>query len=106
MYQCRTVLYCTAPKLRSLPFSPKVVTWSHPCSTVRTIIVQGSRSSEDTPKHAALEEQQGFSYDSLLGEHVCAHVSFLPDIGYHMTTLGKFSTAPRAVHYTMHEHVA
>ena len=30
-----------------------------------------------------------------------AYVTCRPDIGYHVTTLSKFSTAPAAIHYTM-----
>ena len=35
-----------------------------------------------------------------------AYVTCRPDIGYHVSTLSKFSTAPAAIHYTMLKNVA
>ena len=34
------------------------------------------------------------------------YVTCCPDIGYHVTTLSKFSTAPAAIHYSMLKNVA
>ena len=61
---------------------------------------------EDTQEHADLADKQGFSYRSLLGELMYAYITCRPDIGYHVTTLSKFSTAPAAIHYTMLKSVA
>ena len=54
---------------------------------------------EDTPGHAKREDKFGFKYRSILGELMFAYVTCRPDIGYHVTTLSKFSTAPADVHY-------
>ena len=54
---------------------------------------------ENTKEHADLQEKEGFGYRSLLGELMYAYVTCRPDIGYHVTTLSKFSTAPAHVHY-------
>jgi hypothetical protein len=40
-----------------------------------------------------------FSYRSLLGELLYAYVTARPDIGYAITTLSKFATAPAKMHY-------
>jgi len=49
---------------------------------------------KNAPEHKALEAEQGFGYRSVLGE-----IPFCrPDIGYAVTTLAKFSTAPNALH--------
>ena len=62
--------------------------------------------SEGTVEHAELSTQSGFSYHSLLGELMYAYVTCRPDIGYAITTLSKFSTAPSAFHYAMLKGVA
>jgi len=54
---------------------------------------------ENTPKHKALEAEQGFGYRNVLGEILFAYVLCRPDIGYAVTTLAKFSTAPNALQY-------
>jgi len=54
---------------------------------------------ENTPEHKALEAEQGFGYRSVLGEILFAYVLCRPDVGYAVTTLAKFSTAPNALHY-------
>ena len=47
-----------------------------------------------------MADKQGFSYRSLVGKLMYASVP-CSDIGYHVTKLSKFSTAPAAIHYTM-----
>jgi len=61
---------------------------------------------ENAPKHKALEAEQGFGYRSVLGEILFAYVLCRPDIGYTVTTLVKFSTAPNALHYKSLKHLA
>ena len=61
---------------------------------------------ENTPKHKALEAEQGFRYRSVLGEILFAYELCRPDIGYAVTTLAKFSTAPNALHYKSLKHLA
>ena len=54
---------------------------------------------EGTPEHAKLEKEQGFGYRTLLGELMFCYISCRCDIGYTITVLSKFSTAPSAHHY-------
>ena len=61
---------------------------------------------ENTPEHKQLEEQMGFGYRSVLGEVLFAYVLCRPDIGYAVTTLAKFSTAPNELHYKSLKHLA
>ena len=61
---------------------------------------------EDDPAHSLLAEQHGFAYRSLLGEILFAYVLCRPDIGYAVTTLAKFSTAPNPLHYKSLKHLA
>jgi len=61
---------------------------------------------ENTPEHKALETEQGFGYRRVLGEILFAYMLFRPDIGYAVTTLAKFSTAPNALHYKSLKHLA
>jgi len=61
---------------------------------------------KNAPKHKALEAEQGFGYRSVLGEILFAYVLCCPDIGYAVTTLAKFSTAPNALHYKSLKHLA
>ena len=56
---------------------------------------------ENTPEHKALEAEQGFGYRSVLGEILFAYVLCQPDIGYAVTALAKFSTAPNTLHFSM-----
>jgi len=53
---------------------------------------------ENTPEHKALEAEQGFGYRSVLGGILFAYVLCRPDIGYAVTTIAKFSTAPNTLH--------
>ena len=62
--------------------------------------------SEGTPEHTALAAEHGFSFRTLLGELLYAYVVCRPDIGYAVTMLSKFSTAPADIHYQMLKHVA
>jgi len=61
---------------------------------------------ENTPEHKALEAEQGFGYQSVLGEICFAYVLCRPDIGYAVTTLAKISTAPNALHHKSLKHLA
>jgi len=61
---------------------------------------------ENTPEHKALEAEQGFGCRSILGEILFAYVLCCPDIGYTVTTLEKFFTAPNALHYKSLKHLA
>ena len=54
---------------------------------------------EGTKEHHTLQQHQGFSYRTLLGELLYAYVTCRPDIGFAITTLAKFSTFPSALHY-------
>ena len=76
---------------KAIPFSAEVV----------PSLYKEQGPLEDTQEHANFADKQGFSYCSLLGELMYAYVTCRPDIGYHVTTLSKFSTAPAAIHYTM-----
>jgi len=60
---------------------------------------------ENTPEHKTLEAEQGFEHRSVLGEILFAYVLCRPDIGYAVTTLAKFSTAPNALHYKSLKHL-
>ena len=75
----------------AIPFSAKVV----------PSLYKEQGPFEDTQEHADLEDKPGFSYRSLLGKLIYAYFTCRPDIGYHVTTLSEFSTAPAAIHYTM-----
>ena len=61
---------------------------------------------EGTVEHTVLEKQQGFGYRTLLGEMMYAYVTCRLDIGYAITTLSKFSTAPSTYHYGLLKSVA
>ena len=60
---------------------------------------------KNAPEHKALEAEQGFGYQSVLGEILFPCVLCCPDIGYAVTTLAKFSTAPNALHYKSLKHL-
>ena len=61
---------------------------------------------ENTTAHLALEKKKGFNYRTLLGELMYAHITCRPDIGYAVTTLSKFSSAPTEFHYKLLKGVA
>ena len=61
---------------------------------------------EGTTEHRQLQEKQGFSYRSLLGEIMYAYVSCRPDIGYAITLLSKFGSNPSQYHYHCIKHIA
>jgi len=61
---------------------------------------------ENTPEHKALAQHMGYGYRSVLGEILFAYVLCRPDIGYAVTTLAKFSTAPNELHYKALKHLA
>ena len=54
---------------------------------------------EGSIEHQDLQESMGFSYRQLLGELTYAYVICRPDIGYAVTMLSRFSTAPHRDHY-------
>jgi hypothetical protein len=49
---------------------------------------------EGSPKHAKLANNMGFAYHTLLGELLYAYVTTCPNIGYTITMLAKFASAP------------
>jgi len=61
---------------------------------------------ENAPEHKALEAEQGFGYQSVLGEMLFTYALCRPDIGYAVTTLAKFSTAPNTLHHKSLKHLA
>ena len=75
-------------------------------SDVAALFNQAAGPVENTPEHKQLEAQQGFSYRSVLGEILFAYVLCRADIGYAVTTLAKFSTAPNELHYKSLKHLA
>jgi len=75
-------------------------------SDIANLFKLGAGPVENTPEHKALEAEQGFGYRSVLGEILFAYVLCHPDIGYAVTTLAKFSTAPNALHYKSLKHLA
>jgi hypothetical protein len=64
-----------------------------------------SGPAEDTAEHAALAEQHGFSYRQLLGALMYAYVVCRLDIGYAVTLLSKYASAPHSEHYTAAKNV-
>jgi len=91
------------PSLRELSNKPKPPLHE---SDVANLFNLAARPVENTPKHKALEKEQGFGYRSVLGEILFAYILCRPDIGYAVTTLAKFSTAPNALHYKSLKHLA
>jgi len=61
---------------------------------------------ENAPEHKALEAEQGFGYRSVLGKILFAYVLCRPNIGYAVTTLAKFCTAPNILHHKSIKHLA
>ena len=61
---------------------------------------------ENTAGHVLLEKKKGFNYCTLLGELMYAYITCCPDIGYAVTTLSKFSSAPTEYHYCLLKGVA
>ena len=59
------------------------------------------RPLENTTGHMILEKKKGFNYRTLLGKLMYAYITYRPDIGYLVTTLSKFSSAPTEYHYTL-----
>jgi hypothetical protein len=66
---------------------------------VKALYLDAPGPSEGTPEHAALTEEFGFKYRTLLGELLFAYVICRLDIGYAVTTLAKFSVAPHRLHF-------
>ena len=63
--------------------------------------------AEGTSEHQALEDQKGFSYQTLLvGEIMYAYVSCRPDIGYPITLMSKYASNPSAYHYDKLKNIA
>ena len=54
---------------------------------------------EGTQEHCELQEKQGFSYWTLLGEMMFAYISCRPDIGYAITLMSKYGSNPLSFHY-------
>jgi hypothetical protein len=61
---------------------------------------------ENTTAHKALQSTQGFSYQTLLGELMYVYITCQPDIGFAITSLSKFSSAPAVFHYKLLQGVA
>ena len=55
---------------------------------------------EGTPEFDVLRDEVGFSYRQVLGELIYAYVVCRLDIGYAVTLLARFSSAPHREHYT------
>ena len=60
---------------------------------------------ENITGHVLLEKK-GFNYCTLLGELMYTYITCCPDIGYAVTTLSKFSSAPTEYHYCLLKGVA
>ena len=61
---------------------------------------------ENTTGHMILEKKKRFNYCTLLGGLMYAYITCHPDIGYAVTTLSKFSSAPTEYHYMLLKGVA
>ena len=61
---------------------------------------------EGTKEHSKLEEKNGFSYRTLLGEMMFAYVSCRPDIGYAITLMSKYGSNPSDFHYKCLKNIA
>ena len=57
--------------------------------------------SEGTVAHHVLEKKVGFSYRKPLSKCMYAYITCRPNIGYTITTLSKFSSAPLTYHYQL-----
>jgi hypothetical protein len=55
--------------------------------------------TESSPDHATISKQAGFSYRQVLGELIYAYVICRLDIGFAVTFLSRFATAPHLEHY-------
>ena len=66
----------------------------------------GPHEETDPSGHKKLEERQGFSFRSLLGELMYAYTSCRPDIGYAVVTLSKYAACPDHIHYAYLKGVA
>ena len=75
-------------------------------STIASLYQLPAGPKEGTIEHAQLAEKHGFGYRNLLGKILFAYVLCRPDIGYAVTTLAKFSTAPNDLHYQSLKHLA
>ena len=54
---------------------------------------------EDSPEHGALEQDIGLSCQQVLGELICACVVIHINIGFTVTLLSRFASAPVHEHY-------
>ena len=61
---------------------------------------------DSSAKYRDLESSSGFSYRSVLGALIYAHVVTRPDIGYAVMTLARFSEQPAKIHYDALRRVA
>jgi hypothetical protein len=69
-----------------------------PDSGTRMVTVEPG-PAEGTIDHKRLEQSIGYSFRQILGELTYAYVLCRPDIGYAVTLLSRFSTAPHREHY-------
>jgi hypothetical protein len=74
--------------------------------TLHQIGKHNNGPKEGTAEHQALEERQGFSYRTLLGEMMFAYVSCRPDIGYAITLMSKYGSNPDEYHYKSLKNIA
>merc|ERR1712115_22364 len=81
------------------PFSDKLSPL--PVDAIPTMYKAKSGPPEQSDEHRALERDKGFSYRTLLGELLYAYVVCRIDIGYAVTALSKFASAPAPVHYDL-----
>ena len=69
-------------------------------------VFESTGPKEGYTAHKVLEKKMGFAYRTLLGELMYSYITCRPDIGYSVTTLSKFSTAPAEYHYKLLRMVA
>mmetsp|Transcript_17708 Transcript_17708/g.26865 ORF Transcript_17708/g.26865 Transcript_17708/m.26865 type:complete len:83 (-) Transcript_17708:648-896(-) len=60
---------------------------------------------EGTSEHYKLVDKHGFEYQKLLGEMMYAYITCLPNIGYAIISLSKFSNSPADYHFWLMKHV-
>jgi hypothetical protein len=77
---------------RATPFEPLA-------SSTLTEIQTTVGPAEHTPEHQALETSHGFRYRQVVGELIYAYVVARLDIGFAISFLSKYNSAPAAIHY-------
>jgi hypothetical protein len=77
---------------RSTPFEPLA-------PSVFTELQTTVGPAEHTSEHKALETSHGFRYRQVIGELIYAYVVARLDIGFAISCLSKYNSAPAAIHY-------